>query len=348
VIGGPYAPGSIGAPHAPGSIGAPHALGSIEAPHALGSIEAPHALRRVLVIKHGALGDIVLATGPFAAIRRHHREAEISLLTTKPYGDWLGRSGYFDAVSIDERPPSWNLLGWLAVRRWLIEGRFDRVYDLQTSSRSSRYFRLLPRRARPQWSGIARGCSHPDADPDRDRRHTIDRQRGQLAACGITDVPMPDLSWATADIGRFGLTVPFVLLVPGGSAHRPEKRWPIAHYRTLAERIAASGLLPVVIGGPGERPLGREVRDAVPDARDLTGDTSFDELASLARAARCAVGNDTGPMHIVAASCCPSVVLFSAASDPALTAPRGDHVTILRRDRIGQLEPAEVDAVLRP
>ena len=118
----------------------------------------PSPTGRILVIKHGALGDIVLATGPFAAIRHHHPDAEIMLLTTRPYGEWLGGSGFFDLVWVDERPAPWDLLGWLALRRWLIQGGFDRVYDLQTSSRSSRYFQLLPRRARPQWSGIARGC----------------------------------------------------------------------------------------------------------------------------------------------------------------------------------------------
>jgi len=302
--------------------------------------------RRILVIKHGALGDIVLATGPFAAIRRHHPDDEIMLLTTRPYGEWLGRSGFFDLVWIDDRPAGWNLLGWLSLRRWLIQGDFDRVYDLQTSSRSSRYFQLLPRRARPQWSGIAPGCSHPDPDPDRDRRHTIDRQRGQLAACGIDSVPPPDLAWAKADIARFDLTAPFALLIPGGSAHRPEKRWPIAHYQAIARHAVASGIVPVVIGGMAERALGEAIRATVPEARDLTGDTSFDELASLAREARWAVGNDTGPMHLIAACLCPSVVLFSAASDPALTAPRGDRVTILQRAVLADLAPAEVEAVL--
>jgi ADP-heptose:LPS heptosyltransferase len=306
----------------------------------------PSPAERILVIKHGALGDIVLATGPFAAIRRQHPDAEINLLTTRPYGEWLGGSGYFDLVWVDDRPAPWDLLGWLALRRWLIQGRFDRVYDLQTSSRSSRYFRLLPRRARPLWSGIARGCSHPDSDPDRDRHHTIDRQRGQLAAAGIASVPPPDLAWATADISRFDLAAPFALLVPGGSAHRLEKRWPIAHYQDLARRAASGGIIPVVIGGAAERPLGAAIRDAAPEARDLTGDTGLNELASLARAARWAVGNDTGPMHLIAACLCRAIVLFSAASDPALTAPRGDHVTILRRADLAALAAAELAVVL--
>ena len=59
-------------------------------------------------------------------------------------------------------------------------------YDLQTSSRSSRYFRLA---GRPPWSGIAPGCSHPHANPRRDFMHTRERQREQLEMAGHRGVP---------------------------------------------------------------------------------------------------------------------------------------------------------------
>ena len=48
--------------------------------------------RRVLVVKLGALGNVVLSLGPFAAVRRHHADAHITLLTTSPYAAWLAQS----------------------------------------------------------------------------------------------------------------------------------------------------------------------------------------------------------------------------------------------------------------
>ena len=58
-------------------------------------------IARVLVIRLGALGDFVLSFGPFAAIRRAHPPAEITLLTTAPFEE-LGRlSPYFDRVELD-------------------------------------------------------------------------------------------------------------------------------------------------------------------------------------------------------------------------------------------------------
>jgi ADP-heptose:LPS heptosyltransferase len=305
----------------------------------------PSPPTRILVIRLGALGNIVLSLGPFAAIRHHHSTAEITLLTTPPYAAWMAGSPYFDGIWAAERTPWWNLPAVLRLRRQLVEARFERVYDLQTSNRSSQYFRLWPSSARPEWSGIAPGCSHPDRDPARNHLHDIERQRGQLQQAGIAAVPAADLSWSYDDIERFQLRRPFALLVPGSSAHRPLKRWPADHYRRLALELSERGLLPVVLGAKAERPLGHVISDGT-RAVDLSGQTSFGALASLARCATLAVGNDTGPMHLLSAAGCPSLVLFSNESDPVLCAPRGPCVTVLRRPRLATLTVEEVIGAL--
>ena len=297
--------------------------------------------RRILVIKLGALGNVVLSFGPFAAIRRHHAGAHITLLTTAPYADWLATSPWFDQVWTDTRPEWWQVHAWLALRRKLIAGRFDRVYDLQTSARSCRYFDLMLPGPRPDWSGVAFGCSLPDRDPNRDRLHDVDRQFGQLRAAGIERNEPPDLAWTERDIARFALPQEIALLVPGSSAHRLAKRWPAGRYAALAAALAARGVTPVVVGSAAEQPLAQEIKRAAPAAIDLTGRTSLADIGGLARAARLAVGNDTGPMHLIAAAC-RSVVLFSSDSDPALCAPRGPHVGVLRRDNLADLDVATV------
>jgi ADP-heptose:LPS heptosyltransferase len=301
---------------------------------------------RILVIKLGALGDFVQAMGPAAAIRAHHAEARITLLTTAPFAELARHCPYFDEVWVDERPGILALRGLYELRRRLRRSGFARVYDLQTSDRSSNYFRLMLPGKRPEWSGIAAGASHPHDNPARDRMHTIDRQADQLRRAGIAEIPPPDLGWAATDIARFALPRDIVVLVPGGAAHRLEKRWPISHYGALATRIAAAGAAPVVIGGPGEAPLGAALTAYCPRARDLTGQTGFGDIVALGRAARRGVGNDTGPMHLLVAAGCPATVLYSIASDPALTAPRGRDVTILRRPALAELPVEEVAATL--
>jgi ADP-heptose:LPS heptosyltransferase len=294
---------------------------------------------RIIVIRLGALGDLVQSMGPFAALRSHHAGAHIVLLTTAPFAGWLSAAPYFDEVWIDEMPAWTDLLGLMRLRRRLVSGRFDRIYDLQTSHRSGTYFRLLWGRARPEWSGIAPGCSHPDPDPNRNRRHNLDRQAGQLRAAGIAQVPPPDLGWSGGDIARFGLPPRIALLVPGSSPGHDVKRWPASHYARLAAALRADDLAPVVIGSASETGVAAEIGEA---AIDLTGHTTLADLASLGRAASLVVGNDTGPMHLIAATGCPSLMLLSAATDPDHCAPRGAFARFLQRPRLETLEPDDV------
>ncbi len=298
---------------------------------------------RILVIRLGALGDFVQSFGPFAAIRARHPGARITLLTTRPFASLAERAPWFDAVQVDCRPDWWNLPGIMRLARSL--RGFDLVYDLQTSSRSSRYFRLA---GRPPWSGIAPGCSYPHANPERDLLHTRERQREQLEMAGIVDFPLPDLGWL-AGPPRFSLPERAVLLVPGAAAARPRKRWPAERFAGLARYLAAAGHTPVVIGSAAEKPLAATIRGACPAALDLTGQTDIADIASIAARAHLAVGNDTGPMHLAAAVGCRCVVLFSADSDPALTAPcgpDGSWPVVLRVDDLSTLSVERVAAAI--
>lgn len=296
---------------------------------------------RILVIKLAALGDFVQAFGPFAAIRAHHPGAHITLLTTPPYAPLARRSPWFDAVWEDGRP-AWTSIGavWRLVRRLRGAG-FGRVYDLQTSARSSRYRRLLGRRV--EWSGIAPGASHPHANPGRDLLHTVERQREQLEMAGVTDFPAPALDWLDDDIGGLGLPARFALLVPGASPGRPGKRWPVESFAALAGGL---GLPVAVVGGKAEASLAATIAAAAPGCIDLTGRTSLVALGAVARRAAFAIGNDTGPTHLLAAAGCPTLALFGDDSDPALCAPRGQAVAVLRHAPLAGLAVAEVRAAL--
>ena len=301
-------------------------------------------MQRILVIRLGALGDFVLSFGPFAAIRAHHRCAHVALLTTAPFADLAARSPWFDSVLVDERP-SWRDLPGMLRLRALLRGH-DYVYDLQTSGRSGLYFYLA---GRPPWSGIARGCSHPHANPGRDAMHTWERQREQLTMAGLSHFPAAELGWLAHHEPRSAVAGPFALLIPGAAPHRPAKRWPAEHFGELAAMLAGQGFQPVVVGTARDAPLGAMIRDFCPAALDLTGQTTIAHVAALAHRAALAIGNDTGPMHLAAAMGCRCIVLFSGESDPALTAPRGPDgswPTVLREPNLADLPVARVAAAL--
>ena len=201
----------------------------------------------ILVIRLSALGDFIQALGPIAAIRRHHAADHVSLLTTRPLGGFAAELGYFDEVIVDERPGALALRGWLRLRRRLRQGRFDRVYDLQTSMRSAAYAWLL-RRGMPEWSGIAWRCSHPHANLDRDSQHTLDKQAEQLLMAGIHPTPLPALPPFDRILPERLQNRDFVLLVPGSSPTHPEKRWPAERFGALARALEPAGYLAVIVG----------------------------------------------------------------------------------------------------
>ena len=299
-------------------------------------------MSRILVIRLGALGDFVQSFGPFAAIRAHHEGAHITLLTTPPYAPLARRSPWFDEVWADGRPSWRDPRAIIALARKLRAARFDRVYDLQTSARSARYRWLIGPGV--QWSGIGWGVSHPHANLARDLLHTVERQREQLEMAGLTAFPPPALDWLDADLTGFGLPDRFALLVPGASPLRPAKRWPAERFRGLAASLDVPA---VVLGGGAELDLAERITATVPGALNLAGRTDFAQIAALARRSAFAVGNDTGPTHLIAASGCPTFALFGEDSDPALCAPRGPAVRVLRHIPLAALPVAEVLAAIR-
>ncbi len=308
----------------------------------------------ILVIKHGALGDIIIATASFAAIRAHHPTARIHCLTTKAYADLLAQSPYFEEIWVDSKPKLFDRAAIGRLKAILRSKSWSWVYDLQTSKRSTRYQWLL-KHPWPNISNVSRFASHGYTDPARHIRHSHTNDIIQMRIAGIT-IGEPDISWLSADITAIAEAIgsarsvpqthhlnPFALLVPGGAAHRPEKRWPAEQYASLAQELIGKGIRPLLIGTEAEAQVLDSIAARVPAAINLCGHTSIAQLATLAREAILAVGNDTGPMHIIATSGCPSTVLFSHASDPARSAPVGEHVTCLREH---DLRTLSVDRVL--
>ncbi|WP_340645544.1 glycosyltransferase family 9 protein [Phenylobacterium sp.] len=309
-------------------------------------------IKKILVIKLSALGDFVLALAAMKKIREAHKRAHITLLTTPQFEGLAKSSPYFNAVETDGKPNGPG--AWLALRGRIKKARYDRVYDLQTSSASNRIFQML-RPFPPEWSGIAMGCALPHKNPHRNSMHTLERQADQLKYAGIWpdaptepgSAPPPDLSWVLRKapqerpVAGGVMPRPYVLFIPGGSAHRLDKRWPVERYGELGKILYDRGFDIVILGGPQESGEARQIQRYVGKARDLTGRTDFARIAILGAKAALVVGNDTGPLHLAAAAGAPTIVLFSRASDPNLSAPRG-HVAVLQADNLGDLAVASV------
>lgn len=299
------------------------------------------APQKILVIKLSALGDVLIALGAMAAIRRHHPAAHITLLTTRPFADMAQRSGYFNAVETTTRACFYELGAWARLARFLNVSSFDMVYDLQLNGRSGFYRRLM--RKKPMWSGVVSGASHNYAadNPDWRQMHAFERHKEMLAPLGI-DVSLPDIGWMRTDVSLLMPPAPYVLLMPGCAPQHLYKRWPAAKFAAVALKLQRQGYHVALIGTAAEHDAISKIKSVAPECHDLSGRTSLYDIATLAMAAAGAVGNDTGPSHLVALAGCPIVTLFSGVTDPALSAPVGNAVTVIQSEDIADISVDDV------
>lgn len=284
-------------------------------------------MKNILVIKLSALGDFIQALGPMKAIRAHHPDARITLLTTKAYEQFGKDCGYFDDVWIDEKPKLFNLSGWVNLSRQLNQASFDRVYDLQNNDRTRIYFKLLRSSNRPEWVGTAKGGSHYNDSPERTKGTAFEGHKQTLLLAGIENVDIDRLEWIKDDLSEFNLNKDYALIVAGCAPSRPEKKWPTENFTSIAKKLVKQNIQPVLIGSKAEEKTNKAIKKACPEALDLTNKTSITQIACLGREASLAVTNDTGPAHIVSVTSCPCFVAFSTkGSNPDKHAPLGEHV----------------------
>lgn len=308
--------------------------------------QTPAAREKILVIKLSALGDFLVALGPMAAIRKHHPDAHITIMTTKPFADMAARSRYGDAVEVVTRARFYEIAAWMRMRRFLNSG-FDRVYDLQMNDRTGIYYRLM--RKKPIWSGTAGGApgNYVLENPDWRQMHAFERHKAMLARHGI-EVDLPDVRWMQTDVSFLAPSSPYVLLIPGCAPQHPYKRWPAAKFGALALKLQHQGFEVCLIGTAAEQEAIAKIKKIAPSCHDLSGRTSLYDIASLAAGAAAAVGNDTGPSHLAALAGCPLVALFSGVTDPRRSAPVGASVTVIQSEDIGDISTEDVMKALRP
>jgi heptosyltransferase I len=285
--------------------------------------------KKILLVRLGALGDIVHALPVAAALRDGLPGARVDWLVDARHATLLDMvPAVSRAIPVDARSAA-NMLG--VVRQLRGEG-YDVAVDLQGLIKSAALARLS---GAPRVVGFARAllrekaasifyserCERP-AGP-----HVIEKNLASLSAFGIADrtprfpIVVPESATATAVAGLVtgkGLAG-YALINPCGGW--PNKRWPAERFGEVAKSLADRyALLPVVLWGPGEEPRAQRVVDTSYGAAVLAPPTSVADILALARGARLMVSGDTGPLHLAAAVGAPLVAVFGP-TDPARNGP---------------------------
>jgi lipopolysaccharide heptosyltransferase II len=162
----------------------------------------------------------------------------------------------------------------------------------------------------------------------------LGRDRDEPAGPLPTDL-FPRLTVDAANVERLRTEhalergAPLVALMPGAE-YGPAKRWSAQRYGALARRLATAGSSIVVLGSAKERPLGDEITAVAGEmcVRNLCGRTTLIDVIDLVAAADAAVSNDSGLLHVAAATGTPVVAIYGSSS-PTFTPPLTDSAAVV-------------------
>jgi lipopolysaccharide heptosyltransferase I len=314
----------------------------------------------MLIVRLGALGDVVHAIPVAAALRRAFPSARIDWLVSAKHRAILDLVPVIDRrLVIDDRPSrgarqagedrGGTSLG--AAIRELRRARYDVAFDLQgliksaVLARSSGAARSVGFSSRYVRERLARLFYTDAYDPGggglfdpHETRHVVDINLGLLSAIGLTaarpEFPIDAVDSAAARAIGDRTGGRYALLNPG--AAWPNKRWPPARLAAVAVALRERhGLRSVVLWGPGEEAIATEVVAGAEGAAMLAPETSIGDLVALARGAALMVSGDTGPTHVAAALGTPIVGIYGPTR-PARNGPISPRDVTVSRDAICQ------------
>lgn len=254
---------------------------------------------RILFITATRIGDAVLSTGLLDHLIRTHPQARI-VVACGPAAEGVFARMPNRAWTIVLEKRRWRL-HWPLLWRQVAGQRWDLVVDLRASA-----FAWTVRAGRRV---VARGGRQPG--------HRV-QQLGALL--GLRPAPLPVAWFAPADAARAAalLPEPGPWIALGPTANWDRKVWPAERFVALFRRLAApDGPLPgaraAILGGPGgpEAAMAAPVLEALGGrAVDLVGRIALPEAAAVLARAALFVGNDSGLMHLAAATGTPTLGLF--------------------------------------
>lgn len=295
----------------------------------------------ILIVRLGALGDVVHAIPAAAALRTAFPDARIDWLVEPRHRAIVDLVPVVDRVLAVESP---TIGGWIDAVKRLRETRYDVALDFQGLMKSAVFARasgarrvagfsiwhLREKGARPLYTETDRA---PQGSHE-DDVHVIRKNLHLLRVLGVEttaiEFPLAPVRSAAADaVERDVGGRRFAALNPG--AAWPNKRWPAQRFGEIAAFMQEiRGLPSIVLWGPGEEALARAVVDASAGAARVAPRTEIADLIELSRRAALIVSGDTGPLHIAAAVGTPAVAIYGP-TNPRRNGPwSGDDVIVSR------------------
>ncbi|MBN8898512.1 MAG: glycosyltransferase family 9 protein [Rhodospirillales bacterium] len=281
---------------------------------------------RILFVTSNRLGDAVLSTGLLDHLLHAHPTARVTVVCGAVAEGVFARMPRRERTIVLEKRPYG--LHWLPLWAATVPHWWDLVVDIRGSALSF----LVPTRRRAV------------------KRRADGHKTAQLASLlDLHPPPLPVVWTAPADLARAAALLPtgrpLIALAP--TANWAPKTWPADRFAALFHAVqrAMPDAIPLVLGGPGptERAMAAPLLAALPTAIDLVGGLTVPEAAACLARAALFVGNDSGLMHVAAASGAPTIGLFGP-TNAAEYGPAGRCMVAVRSPD-GEMTGITVEAV---
>ena len=274
-------------------------------------------MSNILIIKHGSLGDIAQACGAIQDISEKHKSDQIHLLTTKPYYDLFKKNPHISNVILDKRLSKLNLFYLYSLMSTIKKYNFSKFYDLQNSSRTYFYKRiLLPKATKDIWSSTETTLPTEKNKQDFEKKPVLERFDYQLKNSGInTNHTMnPDFKWSSSDISEiknYYKLNKYIILFPFCSPHLTTKKWPYFNELINIIKDKFNNKYKVVLA-PGPAEIYETSNINALCVLDNGRALDVSQLSSLIKGSSFVISNDTGPAHMAAHLGSKGLALFGA------------------------------------
>ena len=304
-------------------------------------------MSNILIIKHGSLGDIAQASGVIQDISENHSDDQIYLLTTKPYFDLFKKNPYLTEVILDKRLSRFNLIYLYSLMRKIKKLNFAKVYDLQNSSRTSFYKKILfPKSNLQNWSSSETTLPEGVTKEDFDKKSVLERFDHQLKTSGLTtkNTMKPNFSWSCSEINeikkKYDLNK-YILLFPFCSPHLVNKKWP--YYNELIDLIKKkykNDFKILVAPGPSEIDEAKNINaiSVLNNEKAL----NISQLSSLIKESSFIIANDTGPAHMAAHLNSKGLTLFGSHTTAYKVSIEREKFRVIQVNDLNKLSPERV------
>jgi len=304
-------------------------------------------MSNILIIKHGSLGDIAQASGAIQDICEHHSTDDIFLLTTNLYIDLFRKNSSLKEIILDKRLSRFNLIYLYNLMKKIKKNKFTKVYDLQNSSRTSFYKKILfPNANLNIWCSSETTLPNDKTKEEFDKSPVLERFNHQLKSSGIeTKHTMhPDFSWSCVDIEKimneYKLSN-YILLFPFCSPHLTLKKWP--YFNNLINLIKAKYKDQFkIITAPGPKEINEADQYDAIKILDNGKAVSISQLSSLIKKSSFVIANDTGPAHMAAHLDTKGLTLFGSHTTAKKVSIERDNFKAIQVSDLNKLSAEKV------